>query len=355
MNKLDNRDLVSRLDASGMLRLISEFPEQCRKAYDIGKDSDVSKPDYRVSNIVFAGVGGSSIGADIVKLYLQRELKMPVIVPRNYTLPDFVGKDTLLFCSSYSGNTEETLSSFEDALKRGARIITIGSGGRLKELSIKNGLKHIEVPSGFPPRAAVGYMSISVLSVLAKMGFIKDKGAEVAQVWSALKELRDKEIGIDVASDKNISKQLAGAVFGKFCVMYGTSDTTEVVATRWRSQFAENSKALASSHVFPEMNHNEIVGWEFPKETLKDFKVIMLRDKDDHPRTKNRIDISRTIIERSGARILEVERKGSRFLARLFSLIYIGDFVSFYLAILNGVDPTPVKQVDYLKAQMAKI
>lgn len=355
MNKLDNREFISKLDASNMLKLISGLPDQCRHAYDIGKKTAILKPNSRIENIVFAGLGGSAIGADIVRVYLRNEIKVPVVVCRNYKLPDFVGKNTLLFCASYSGNTEETLSSFEDGLKRGAGIVTMGSGGKLKEGSLKNSFNHIDIPSGFPPRTAVGYMSVTVLAILTKMGFIEDKEKEVTQLCSALSDLRDKEVGIDVATSKNISKQLATKLRNKYCVIYGTSDTSEAVAIRWRGQIAENSKTLSSSHVLPEMNHNEIVGWEFPKDVLREIKVIMFRDKNDHPRTQKRIDVSKAIIKKSGAEVIELERKDSSVLARLFSLIYIGDFVSFYLAILNDINPTPVKQVDYLKGKLSKI
>ena len=354
MDRLDDREFVSKLDTQDMLKLISGLPLQCREAYDIGKKVVLSKPKQKVNNIVFAGLGGSAIGADIVKIYLQNEIKVPIVVCRNYTLPDFVGKDTLLFCSSYSGNTEETLSSFEDGLRRGASIITMGSGGKLKAASTKNGFKHIDIPSGYPPRTATGYMSITVLAVLARLDFIKDKAKEVNALYSELSDLRDKEIGIDVPGDKNISKETANKIHGKYCVIYGTSDSTEAVAVRWRGQLAENSKSLASSHVLPEMNHNEIVGWEFPKNVLKEIKVIILRDKNDHPRTQKRIEISKGIIKRSRAEILEFERENASFLVRIFSLIYIGDFVSFYLALLNDIDPTPVEQIDYLKNELVK-
>jgi glucose/mannose-6-phosphate isomerase len=355
VEKLDDTRFVSRLDLSNMLRLISELPDQCKKAYEIGNNIDSSKSDSKIGNIVFAGLGGSAIGADIVRIYLQNESKVPIVVCRNYTLPDFVDKNTLLFCSSYSGNTEETLSSFEDGLERGADIITMGSGGRLKDLSIKNGFKHIEIPSGYPPRTGVAYMSITVIAILAKLGFIEDKEKDIRELYLILSDLRDKEISMDVTFRKNIAKKIAKKLYGRYCVVYGTSDTTEAVTIRWRGQLAENSKSLSSSHVLPEMNHNEIVGWEFPKKLLKGFKVVILRDENDHPRTKNRIEISKKIIKKSGAEIIELKGKKGSLISRLFSLIYIGDFVSFYLAILNGIDPTPVKRVDYLKAQLAKI
>jgi len=350
----DNQKVISKLDASNMLGLISRLPEQCREAHDIGEKAGISKPKSEINSIVFAGLGGSAIGADIIRVYLRNEIKVPIVVSRNYSLPGFVGKDTLLFCASYSGNTEETLSSFEDGLKKEANVITIGSGGRLKELSLKHGFSHIDIPTGYPPRTAVGYMSLSVLAVLSNLGFIGGKGEEVKALCRELTAIRDKELGIGVPKDKNIAKQIASGLLGKHCVVYGTTDTTEAAAIRWRGQLAENAKSLASSHVFPEMNHNEIVGWDFPKEVLRETKVIMLRDSNDHPRTQKRIEISKAIIKRSGAGIFEIERKGPSLLARLFSIIYIGDFVSFYLAILNNVDPTPVKQIDYLKNELAK-
>jgi glucose/mannose-6-phosphate isomerase len=355
MGKLDNRKLISNLDTLDMIRLISGLPDQCREAYEIGRNTSLLKPGNKINNIVFAGLGGSAIGADIVRVYLQNEIKVPIVVCRNYTLPDFVGEDTLLFCSSYSGNTEETLASFEDGLRRGANIFTMGSGGKLKDLSLKNGFKHMQIPSGYPPRVALGYMSITVIAVLNRLGFIEDKVKEVAHLYSTLSNLRDNEIGVDIPTRKNLSKKLAEKLYGRYCIIYGTSDSTEAVALRWRGQLAENSKALSSSHVLPEMNHNEIVGWEFPEDILKNLKVIILRDKHDHPRTQKRIDITKTIIKKSGAEIFELERENPCLLVRLFSLIYIGDFVSFYLAILNNIDPAPVKKVDYLKKELAKI
>jgi len=355
MNKLDDLKLIKKLDASDMLKLISGLPEQCQEAHDIGMKTSIDKPGQKINNIVFAGLGGSAIGADIVRVYLQNELKIPISVCRNYTLPEFVSDSTLLFCSSYSGNTEETLSAFEDGLKRKVFIVTMGSGGRLKEMSLKNGFRHIDIPSGFPPRTAVGYMSITVLAVLAKLGLIRDRSADVKELYSALSDLRDKEIGPEVPLEKNISKQIAEKLYGRYSIIYGTSNTTEAMSIRWRGQLAENSKTLSSSHVFPEMNHNEIVGWGFPEKLLKDFKVIILSDKNDHKRTLERIRISRAIIGKSGAEIIEIKRDKGGLLARAYSLMYIGDFVSFYLAVLNNIDPTPVKSVDYLKSELAKI
>lgn len=355
MHKLDNLKSIKKLDNSNMLKFIHDLPGQCRDAYRIGKASHINKPIVKINNIVFAGVGGSGIGADIVRVYLQDELKIPVSICRNYTLPDFVSENTLLLCSSYSGNTEETLSCFEQGIQRKAFIITMGSGGRLKELSLENNVAHILIPSGYPPRTAIGYMSITLLGILERAGFIKNKEKDVEELFSALSDMRDKEIGFDAPLEKNISKQIAVKIYKKYPVIYGTADTTEAVSIRWREQIAENSKALSSSNILPEMNHNEIVGWAFPKKLLKYFKVIMLSDKDDHKRIEERVKISSGIIKKSGAEVMVFKKENGGRLARIYSLMYIGDFMSFYLAILNNIDPTPVGPIDYLKRELAKI
>jgi glucose/mannose-6-phosphate isomerase len=355
MNKLDNLKFIKKLDCSNMLKFISGLPEQCPDAYRIGISGSINKPAVKINNIVFAGVGGSGIGADLIKVYLESELKIPVSTCRNYTLPDFVNENTLLFCSSYSGSTEETLSCFEHGLRRKSFMITMGAGGKLRELSLKNNITHILIPQGYPPRTAIGYMSITVLGILAKLGLIKDKENDVKELWSILSDVRDKEAGFSVPLEKNISKQIAVKLHKRYSVIYGTTDTTEAVSNRWREQIAENGKALSSSNVLPEMNHNEIVGWRFPEKLLKDFKVIMLSDKDDHKRTKERMRISEEVIKKSGSEVIVLKREKGGRLARIYSLIYIGDFVSFYLAILNNIDPTPVETIDYLKKELGKI
>lgn len=355
MNKLDNLKLIKKLDCSNMLKFISDLPEQCSDAYRIGISVNINKSVVKINNIVFAGVGGSGIGAELVKVYLASELKIPVSICRNYTLPHFVNENTLLFCSSYSGATEETLASFEQGLEKKAFIITMGAGGKLKELSFKNNITHILIPPGYPPRTAVGYMSITMLGVLVKLELIKDKENDVEELYSVLSDIRDKEAGFEVPAQKNISKQIAVKLYKRYSVIYGTADTTEAVSNRWREQIAENGKTLSSSNALPEMNHNEIVGWKFPEKILKDFKVIMLLDKDDHKRTRERIRISKEVIKKSGSEVIVLEREKGGRLARVYSLMYIGDFVSFYLAILNNIDPTPVKTINYLKKELAKI
>jgi glucose/mannose-6-phosphate isomerase len=338
-----------------MLKLIENFPSQAREASQIG--ADFGLPDsYRreYANIVCAGLGGSAIGADIMRSYAADEARTPIFVCRNYTLPNFVGAGSLVIVSSYSGNTEETIATYKDAKERGARIIAITSGGEIKKMAKADGNACLVIPSGLPPRCALGYSFFPLLALMSKIGIITDKSKEVAETIKVLELLRDKKIGPSVATVRNVSKRLALDLHGKYGIIYGGQDHIDCVVTRWRGQIEENSKALASSHVFPEMNHNEIVGWENPKELLKKFVGVMLRDKSDHPRTAKRMDISKTIIKKRAFKVVEIESVGDSLLARVFSLVYMGDFVSYYLAILNKRDPTPVESVTYLKNELAK-
>jgi glucose/mannose-6-phosphate isomerase len=345
---------IKKLDKSDMLGILMDFPSQCKAALDIAKRSGIAFEKRDFNKIVFAGLGGSAIGADLVKSYLYFESQLSINVCREYELPRYVDSASLVIISSYSGNTEETLSAYKQAKEHGATVIAISSGGKLKELAMKDCFTFIEIPGNLPPRCSLGYLSIIPLCVLAKLGLAKDVSASVEKAIKLLEDLRDKTIGPDVGQDDNISKTIACKLVDKLAIIYAPSVHFDVCATRFRGQIAENSKALASSHVFPEMNHNEIVGWENPRKQFKNFLVIMLRDKCAHPRVNIRMDITKDLIKKEGVEVAEVWSQGEDLLGRMLSLIYIGDFVSLYLAILYGIDPTPVDRVTFLKNKLAE-
>ena len=355
MDKLDNLVAIKDADKSDMLNLLKSFPEQVKEAQKIGEDANVSGEYSGIKNIVFVGMGGSAIGADLLKTLLFKECKFPISVIRGYELPEYIGKDTLLFACSYSGNTEETLSCFGEAQKRGARIISISSGGKLQELSAQAGIPFVKIPTGFPPRCALGYLSVTPLCVLSKLGLIPEKSVELEETVILLKNLYEKELSEEVASSSNKAKKLAGELFQKYVVIYGSSPYLDAAVLRFRGQLAENSKHLASSHVLPEMNHNEIVGWENPKNLFGDLTVVFVRDAGEHKRVTKRIEITNFLIKKENVKIVEIRSQGKSLLARVFSTIYTGDFISFYLALLNDTDPTPVEKVMYLKGELAKM
>ncbi|MEW6100683.1 MAG: bifunctional phosphoglucose/phosphomannose isomerase [Candidatus Omnitrophota bacterium] len=351
--KLD-LNTIKKLDKSDMLKLLMDFPGQCRAALDIGKKAELLFKNKDFKKIAFAGLGGSAIGADLVKSYLYFEGALPITVIREYDLPGYVDDSTLLFVSSYSGNTEETLSAYAQSREKGATVIAVSSGGKLKELALKDKVTFIQIPANQPPRTALGYMSIIPLLAMEKLGLVKEVASRVNLAIKVLEELRDKSLDARIASQDNIAKTAALELFNRFTVIYSGSIYFDVCAVRLRGQLAENSKALASSHVFPEMNHNEIVGWQNPAKLFRDFTVVLLRDTKMHPRVAKRMDITGEIIRKGGVRLLEIWPRGEDLLSRILSVIYIGDFISFYLAILYGIDPTPVERVTYLKERLSQ-
>lgn len=352
---LNDINKIKKLDKNNMLGLLLGLDEQCRRAKDIGRGFEpegISGSGIR--NIVFTGLGGSAIGADLIRSFTAEEIKVPIIVNRDYTLPNFVDKNTLLFASSYSGDTEETLSAYKDAREKNARIIGISSDGKLKEMTKKDGVPFIKIPAGIPPRCALGYSFIPPLITLGKLDLIGNKEKEIDEAIDVLEVLKG-ELGIESPVDKNIAKEIASMLERKFPVIYGASLHIDVAVTRMRGELAENSKHLASSHVFPEMNHNEIVGWDFPDKFMSEFVVIFLRDGKDHKRVAKRMDITEDILRKKGVSIVEIHSRGKGILSRIMSLIFTGDMISFYLAVLHGIDPTPVERVTYLKKELAEV
>jgi glucose/mannose-6-phosphate isomerase len=305
------------------------------------------------AQIVLCGLGGSAIGGDILRSYLAGELRIPFLVNRHYTLPGFVGPSSLVIISSYSGNTEETNSAHREALRRGAQLLCITSGGKTSALARSRRSPLITIPGGSPPRAALGYSFFPLLIALSRMGFIRSRQREIRETIALLEEKSPLYATPDSAT--NPALQLAELLQHRITVLYSSTEHMDAVNTRWRGQIAENGKALCFGHVLPEMNHNELVGWYALHQQMKEMQVVFLRDAGDHPRVKIRMDISRQILREYTPHLTEVWSEGTTLLARMFSLLYLGDWVSFYLAMLHRVDPTPVRVIDHLKQELARV
>lgn len=338
-------------DSMGMLEALWNLPDQCARAWELGLATPLP-PGRDVRQVVVTGLGGSAIGGDLLRVYGSGRLSVPVVVNRDYVLPQFVGPQTLVFAVSYSGNTEETLSAYREARERGARLVVLTTGGRLKEMALADGVPVITVPAGIAPRAATGYLFIPTLAVLSRMGMLSGVEAGVEELSRHLQFLREK-YKPEVPLDENPAKQMAANFHNRIPVIWGASGTTEVVAQRWKGQVNENAKAPAYWNVFPELNHNELVGFQYPPELLQRLYIVILRDPRDHPRVVLRYAVTREIMEKAVAGVTEVTATGRDGLARLYSLIYLGDYASIYLAFLYGVDPGPVKVIDRLKASLA--
>ncbi len=350
---LNKEEVILANDPGGMLKALWNLPEQCIEAENLAKQVAVNYDGSQIANIMVTGLGGSAIGGDLLRVYVGDKAGVPVIVNRDYTLPAFVSDKTLLFAVSYSGNTEETLSAYAQAKEKGAKIIALTTGGKLGEMAAADGFPVVKVPGGISPRAATGYLLLPTIIVLGKIGLIPDAAAEIADMVSNLKSLRET-LAPKVPVGDNLAKQLAQKLYNKLPVIWGASGTTEVVSQRWKGQINENGKAPAYWAVLPELNHNEIVGFEKPDQILKQLEVIILRDEADHPRVQKRMEISKTIIKDVVSGITEVRSSGNTYLSRIFSLTYTGDFTSVYLATLYGVDPTPVKMIDFLKKKLTE-
>ena len=341
---------IRSADPAGMYDLIRKFPGQIREAVTIGSAARIPFSARGIRNIVLCGLGGSAIGGDLMRTYLADDLAVPFIVNRMYTLPAFVGPGTLVIISSYSGNTEETNAAHREAIKRKAKILCITSGGKTAKLAGRGPV--ILVPGGLPPRAALGYSFFPLLLALTKAGFVKDRSKAIRETIALLEER--SALYADPDGTRNPALQLAEKLRGRIGVVYTAAERFDSVGTRWRGQIAENGKSLAFGHVIPEMNHNELVGWKVLTEPMREMQVFMLRDKDDHKRVQIRMDVTKQVLADHTPRLTEVWSEGSSLLARMFSLIYLGDWMSLYLAVLNGVDPTPVAVIDRLKQELAR-
>ena len=338
-----------------MLDLLVDFPGQVGRSFVLAKGIKCPGAFRSISSIIFSGLGGSAIGGDLAGRCVANEIKVPFLINRDYDIPNFINKNTLFFVSSYSGNTEETISAYKKARAKKAKIIVLTGGGKLSVLAKKDGYPVIDIPEkDMPPRCALAYSFIPALFCLSKIGLIRDKSADIIETINTLSYIRDTAIGPGVCLADNVSKKIAVDLKGRFVAVYGWSKGMGCAVTRWRGQICENAKAIATSHFLPEMNHNEIMGFSHPQALLKDIVVVLLRDKGDNARVKSRIDISRRILKKKVCKVIEVHSSGEGLLARICSLIYTGDFASFYLALLNGEDPTPVDEITYLKKELAK-
>lgn len=321
------------VDKSNMLRVIDDFPLQCQGASELGRDITI-KGDIR--HIVIAGMGGSAIPGDVLNSYLRS--KTVVYTCRDYDVPAWVGKNSLVFANSYSGNTEETLSSYRSAVKQGANIVVTTSGGKLGKIAEENKNPVIKIPPGYQPRAAVGYLFLPMLNVLENCGLV-DAQKDVSGMIEDLKSPRHKEE----------AQKLAEKLVEKIPLIY-SSGRLRAIAMRWKCQFDENSKVMAFYNVLSELNHNEIVGYTVLK---GNFFTIFLSDEGDHPRIKKRVAVTKRLIEEKGCPAVEIKTTGRNNLSRIFSTIYLGDYASYFLAMKNNVDPTPVGIIENLKREIA--
>jgi glucose/mannose-6-phosphate isomerase len=345
---LDNLSEIRRIDKSNMLSFCVEAPRHYEKAAKLAEIVSISYA--RPNAIIVAGMGGSAIGGELLRDWARDKISVPIEVCREYSLPAYADKNTLVFVVSYSGETEESLSAFLDAIKRKCMTVCMSSGGVLHEFAEKLNVPHLRVPSGMAPRATLPYLFMPLPKLLEKIGLVSDVTPEISETIGILRKVSDSNAPEKPLSD-NFSKTLVSEICGTVPIIYGFG-IYRAVAQRFKTQFNENSKILAKWEFFSELNHNEIVGWEATEELAKCFSVIFIRDDDEPEAIRQRITFTKELIRKKSAKVFDTQSIGKGMLAKMSSIICTGDFTSVYLAILRGIDPTPVKTIALLKEKM---
>lgn len=345
---LNDLEFMRGLDRENMLGEIDGLPDQLARAYEIGMTSGVSlAPD--VSRVVIAGLGGSAIGADLLASYVSDSCPVPVLVHRDYGLPAFArGRETLVICSSHSGNTEETLDAFDAALKNGCSILAVCTGGELAKRAQAANLPVIQFEHKGQPRAAVGYSFGILLAVFVKLGLIPDQSALVAGAVDAMKKSQE-HLRADVEAVHNPAKRYAGQLMGRWVTVFGAG-LFAPVARRFKGQINELAKAAANFEFIPEADHNTLAGTIHPVDVLMPHTMnLFLRAPSDHPRNRLRLDLTKQIFMLEGPNTDFLDARGDTPLAHMWTMILFGDYMAYYLAIAYGVDPTPVDALVNLK------
>lgn len=359
---LDRLEEIKRIDKSDMLGHCMKTPEYCEDAVQLAKQITIPS-EVKISektsiqygkplNIIIAGMGGSAIGGEMLRDWLRDELPIPIKVCRDYSLPAYADENTLVFAISYSGNTEEALNTLVDAVHRKCMIITVTSGGHLLSFSKKLQMPHVVIPRGLPPRVAIPFLFFPLPILMERMGILKNIEEDLKEVIQVLKRLSE-ENSPKTPAENNPTKRLALELMGSIPVVYGFRQY-KAIARRWKTQFNENSKVPSKWDVFPELNHNEVVGWEAPEALTKKFSIILIRDLHEPPEIGHRMEATKLLALHKAWEVLEIYARGDKKLARMFSLLYLGDLASIYLAILRGTDPSPVETIDKIKLEMSR-
>jgi glucose/mannose-6-phosphate isomerase len=342
------------VDSLGVVDCLRAWPELLTAAHDQAANTlaHAAMPNIDdIDNVVFCGMGGSGIVGDVVTTVGSGSLPVPSVVLKQYRTPGFVGRRTLVFAVSYSGNTEETLSMAEGALDAGAHLVTISAGGALEELGTSRGRVHHLCSDAIPgPRFGLGAMVAPALVTLFKMGFMPEVHASLVLAQEHLARRRDECVP-EVEGDRNPARELARKIGRTIPLVYGMGALGGVAAMRWKQSMNENAKVPAFWNQYPELDHNEICGWgQHGDVTRQVFSLVELQHGFAHARLFDRAAATRALVDEAVVQILEVEAGGEGRLAQLLDLVYLGDWTSTYLALDNDVDPGPIDAIAQLKA-----
>jgi len=348
---LDDELAVRAGDPGGMLATVAAFCEHCREGYRLGRAATPLPEVQDVQSIAFCGMGGSAVAGDVIRTLYADRLPVPVVVVRSSELPEFCGPHSLVLVSSHSGGTAEALACFDEAMKRGCRVIAIASGGELAARAEELELACVALPGGFMPRAAFGYIALGALGALEAVGFVPPLEHDVEAASAELAALA-ATCAPSAPSAVNRAKHLAREIGDRTPVVWGGEGIGSVAAGRWKTQFNENAKVPAWASSLPELDHNEVVGWSQGAGS-RSF-VVALRHEGEPPDVAARFGPSLEIASAAGALVEEVWASGGSTLSRFLSLSLLGDFTTSYLGIARGFDPTPIEAIERVKRALAE-
>lgn len=349
---LDDPVRVRRHDPKGMYDLAAGFPAQLDRAAAIAAAADLPSALPGIRSVVVSGLGGSAAGGDVARVLMEAGGRVPLQVNRDYLLPAWAGGSTLVYATSYSGNTEETLSAYDDARRRGCAIIAVTSGGALAERAARDGVPCVRIPGGQPPRTAMGYLLVPVLDSLGRLGLLP--APEIAGAAAAV----DRAIAAwraEVPAARNEAKQLAALLHGAVGILYGLEGWAALVANRWKGQINENAKQHVFVNTYPELDHNEILAWEGAGDQgVARWVTLHLGAGAEGPRARLRADVTSRLIA-GATSVREVAAPAGDLLTRVLALAALGDFVSLYLAALREVDPYTIASIDTIKTELGRV
>tara|TARA_A100000164_G_scaffold199651_1_gene177255 strand:- start:1080 stop:2117 length:1038 start_codon:yes stop_codon:yes gene_type:complete len=345
--------MYKTLDKENMFSAIWDFPDNLSEAHKLGENIKLEQDYSGINSIVVAGMGGSAIGGDVVSVIEKERINLPFFICRGYSVPNWVNNNTLVICSSYSGNTEETLAALDESMGKGAMVCGITTGGELAKKLKKENKDVVIIPSGLQPRAALAFSFVPMTKLLQKIGVLNTKiDSWLPTVIESLSNNRELHC---LDSKENPIFELADQIHNKIPIIYSDNSSMNVAALRLKGQICENSKMVCYHNDLPELNHNEIVGWENNSNLFDHLFLIWLSDKADNQRVKHRMEITQTILNEKKVDQYVIEMTGDLFQDRFLNMIHYGDWLSYWCAIAHNTDPSPVSNIDRLKIELSKI
>lgn len=352
---LANAAAIRAIDTLNMLGLTLDYPAQFRLGRTLAQQFALPALPSRVDEVVILGTGGGSAASgQLLRSYLFDRCQVPITVVQGYNCPGYVDAHSVVIALSHSGKTEEILSAFAQSQARGATLLALGAGGKLKELAARFGAPYLDIPGGFMPRIAIGYIVVPILTLLGRWGLAPDATAEFAEAVALMEQI-GPEYGPDSPVELNRAKQLAEQLGNTIPVIYGAADQLGAVAWRIKNQLGENSKYMGFWNTIPHLHHDEAVGWDMQPELLRRLGFLLLRDPaGESEQMVKRWQATREILQERAGAVEEITARGSGRLARMMSLVMLGDLFTIYMAIRKGVDPTPVPIIDLFKQKVGQ-